>query len=475
MPNEWQGVLDEVRKEVSEMAFGGYFKDLKYVSCENGILVISAPNVFVKQQIEGKYRPLLLEAARTAGLDCEDLEVRKDESRKRESVVRRAFEIRPDNEVRTVSTNFTPASALPRPSATPSVGGTTTYGGTTRFSTKDNGLNASYRLSNYVIGSNNDLAVSAAKAIIEHPGERYNPLFLYGGPGLGKTHLVQAIGNEILERYPDKRVLYVTTEQFYHDFVEAMRKKIQGFQEKYRDVDVLIVDDFQSIVGKDRSQEEFFHTFNELHQHNKQIIVTSDRLPTQLEKVDERLASRLTMGMPIDIQMPDFETRCAIIKAKAEALGKDIDNETVEFIAKNYSNNIRDMNGKLNQIFLLADLRNVSPREIIKDESVSTNDSFINKKRSIPPKKVIEKVAKYYGLSIDDLLGTSRVKDIKNARQIAMYLLNEELNLSTVQIGREFGKDHTTIMHGVKIVKGSLKTDFTLREQMTELREKIYA
>ncbi len=478
MPNEWQSVLDAIHNEpsVSEMAFGAYFKDLRFVSCEDMTLTVAVPNVFLKTQIEGKYRPFLLEAANATGYNCETLEVQvqKSEDSKNKTVVKKAYEIRPDNEPRTMSVKYVPATELKRKTPTPSVGNTTTYGGTAHFSTKDNGLNPKYRLSNYIVGSNNDLAVSAAESIIENPGVRYNPLFLYGGAGLGKTHLIQAIGNEILERYPEKRVLYVTIEQFYHDFVEAMRHKIQGFEEKYRNVDVLIVDDFQFIVGKDKSQEEFFHTFNELHQHNKQIIISSDRLPSQLKTVDERLASRLTMGMPIDIQMPDFEVRCAILKAKAEIIGSEIDEQTVEYIANHYNSNIRDLEGKLNQVLAMADLRKVPPSEIIRETAEQT-DGFISKRRTVPAKKIIEKVAKYYDLEATDLLGKSRVKNIKNARQIAMYIMNEDMGMSTKQIGRELDKDHTTIMHGVRMVKQYLKTDFNLREQMTELREQIYA
>ncbi len=477
MPNEWQSVLDAIKSEVSGMAYGAYFKDLKLVSCEDRILTVAASNVFVKAQMEGKYRALILEAANACGFNCEELSVEVKTPEKKETVVRRAYEIRPDNEPRSVSSSFTPAASLPRPaSPSPSVSNTTSYGGKTRFSTKDTGLNPQFTFENYVVGSNNEVAISAAQSVIEHPGTRYNPLFLYGGPGLGKTHLMQAIGNEMVKRYPEKRVLYVTTEQFYHDFVNAMRQKIQGFEEKYRGVDVLIVDDFQGIVGKEKSQEEFFHTFNELHQHGKQIIVSSDRQPNQIATVDERLASRLAMGMSIDIQMPDFETRCAIIEAKAEAIGSEIDHTTVEFIANNYCSNIREMEGKLNQILLLADIRKVPPAEIVRDTTIDTSDSFTSKKRSIPAKKVVDKVAKFYNLESSDLIGKSRVKNINNARQIAMYIMNQELGLSTNQVGAELGnRDHTTIMNGVKNVKASLKNNFTLRDQMTQLRDMIYA
>lgn len=459
MPNEWQTVLDEIKNNVSEMAYEAYFVRFKFVSDEDGILTSSVPNVFIKTQIEGKYRTAVLDALKSAKYDFNEFKVIIDGSDNK-TTVKRAVEVMPENR---------PMAAFQRKPI--SVAAPVD---TRRVSIDSNGLNPKYRLSNYVVGSNNDLAVSAAHAVIENPGLRYNPYFLYGGPGLGKTHLIQAIGNEILERNPSMNVLYVTIEQFYHEFVEAMRKKLDGFAEKYRKVDVLIIDDFQFIAGKEKSQDEFFHTFNELQQHDKQIIIGSDRLPAQIATIDERLASRLMMGVPIDIQMPDFETRCAILKSKAELLGAEIDDKTVEFIAENVRSNIRDLEGKLNQILALAELRGVPTYELI-DDSYIAQSNAPSRRKTISVKQLIDKVAKYYGLSSKDLLGTSRVKNIKTARQIGMYLMKEELGLSTVEIGRELSKDHTTIMHGIKVIKNNLKTDFSLREQITDLRQKIYS
>ena len=454
MPNEWQTVLDEIKNNVSEMAYEAYFARFNFVSNEDGNLITSVPNVFIKTQIEGKYHSAVLDALKSAGYKYDNLKVIID-GKEHKTTVKRAVEILDDNKpVNTITKKSTPLSFK-------------------KYNSTNNGLNPKFRLSNYVVGSNNDLAVSAAHAVIENPGMRYNPYFIYGGPGLGKTHLIQAIGNEILELNPEMHVLYVTIEQFYHEFVEAMRKKLDGFSEKYRKVDVLIIDDFQFIANKEKSQDEFFHTFNELQQHDKQIIVASDRLPAQIATIDERLASRLMMGVPIDIQMPDFETRCAILKSKAELLGAEIDDKTVEFIAENVRNNIRDLEGKLNQILALAELRGVPTYELIDDSYISQNTTQV-KHKVISSKQLIDKVAKYYNLNSKDLLGKSRVKNIKTARQIAMYLMKEELGLSTVEIGRELSKDHTTIMHGIKVIKDNLKTDFNLREQITDLRQKIY-
>ncbi len=448
---EWSVVLDEVERNVSDMVYATYFKNLKLISSDDGIISIEVPNVFIRTQMEKKYNNTLRDALLSTGLDCKELHFQ--ESNNETKKIRKSGEVL--SRKNTIKKDSIERKAF---LSTAKVG--------------KNGLNPKYRLDNYIVGSNNDLAVSAAKAIIDNPGTRYNPYFIYGGPGLGKTHLIQAIGNELVEKYPDMKVLYVTIEQFYHDFVEAMRKKLDGFTDKYRKIDCLIIDDFQFIVGKEKSQDEFFHTFNELHQKNKQIIVSSDRLPTQIASVDERLSSRLMMGMPIDIQMPDFEVRCAILKSKAELVGADIDNKTVEFLAEHIKSNIRDLEGKLNQILAMSELRNIPPSQLINDGYM--DESSFTPVKNISPKKIIDKVARYYNLKSEDLLGKSRVKSIKSARQVAMYLLSEELGLSTVKIGTEFNKDHTTIMHGIKIIKDGMKLDFNLREQIADLRSKIY-
>lgn len=462
MPNEWQSVLDEIKNSVSDMAFNTYFAKFNFESVdENGLLTITVPSIFFKQQIESKYIDAVKDALNATNFGYTGIEI-KIVKTENAATVQKAREVTAEMLSSSRPTSLAPTSTKV----------VTKDSGTKSFSTSGSGLNPQYRLDNYVVGGNNDLAVSAARAIIENPGTRYNPYFLYGGPGCGKTHLVQAIGNEIRERHPELKVRYVTIEEFYHDYVESIRKKIDGFANKYREVDVLIIDDFQGIIGKEKSQEEFFHTFNDLHRNNKQVIVTSDRLPSQIAEVDVRLSSRLMQGMPIDIQMPDFETRCAILHMKADLNGYNIDNKTIEYLAENIRTNVRELEGKLNQVAALAEMRGVSTFEIINNMDES---SFSPQRRSVSAKTVVDKVAKYYSLLPSDLLGKSRTKDIKNARQVAMFLMSDELGLSTVKIGAEFNKDHTTIMHGIKVVKKNLKVDFNLREQITELRDKIYA
>ena len=452
MRNEWKGVLDEIQRNTSDMVFQTYFANLKLISKEDGKISISTPNVFIKAQLEGHKGAILSDALRATGIEYDEIrfEVVKNNDHKVERRV--AVEVSDKNMENTV---ITQTIKIPK---------------NTEFN--NNGLNPRYRLDNYIVGENNDLAVSAAKAIIDKPGQRYNPYFIYGGPGLGKTHLIQAIGNELISKDPNMKILYVTIEQFYHDFVEAMRKRLDGFSDKYRKVDVLIVDDFQFIVGKEKSQDEFFHTFNELHQKNKQIIVSSDRLPNQIATVDERLSSRLMMGVPIDIQMPNFEVRCAILKSKAEMLGVDLENCVVEFLAENIKTNIRELEGKLNQLLALSEVRGVDPKELISDGYM--DEAVHSRRHNLSAKQLIDKVAKYYDLNSKDLLGSSRIKNIKSARQVAMFLMSEELDYSTVKIGTEFNKDHTTVMHGIKKIKQDLKVDFSLREQIADLRGRIY-
>lgn len=466
MPNEWQTALDYVKSQLSEMAYSTYFANTNFVSCEGDVVTISVPNPFTKTSIESKYIEILREALSTAGYSFGSINIIIKETAKKKNVVKRAVEVLPyQNVSANFSTNFTPAA---RPQSTtapfkpsmPSV------------STMNSGLNPVYRLDNYVIGSNNELAVSAARAVISNPGHIYNPLFIYGGPGLGKTHLIQAIGNEFKELHPEMKVIYLTIETFYREFVAAMKQHIDNFSEKYREADVLIIDDFQFIEGKTKSQEEFFHTFNELHQNGKQVILSADRLPSQIG-IDQRLSSRLMMGMAIDIQFPDVETRCAIIAAKAEALGKSISDKAIEIIARSVDTNIRELEGRLHQILLMSEMQNKTPEEFLDDDTYSSLQDR-SARKAITAKQVVEKVAKYYDVSAKELYGKSRLQNIKNARQVAMYLMSDQLGLSTVKIGKEFGKDHTTIMHGIKKITADLKTDFNLRSQVNELRGKLY-
>ena len=452
MYDVWQNVLAEIEQQISAANFSTWFQDTSLISTDNNRIIIGVKNSFYVKQLRARYLDLISTALRNNNIKVENIDfevqsIPKLKSRSRE-IVKSPKQI--TERIKTIKTRAS--------------------------STEDhnNGLNNKYTLDNFVIGSNNELAVAAAKSIIASPGTRYNPFFLYGGPGLGKTHLVQAIGNELIKNNPDYKIFYTPISHFYSDFIDAIQSgKGKDFNRKFQKLDCLIIDDFQFIVNKEKSQEEFFNIFNDLYQLNKQIIVTSDRLPSQIKTVDERLASRLTWAGAFDLQLPKFEDKCAILHAKAELMGVDIEPEAIEYIAENVNTNIRDLEGEFSTILLMSEVRGLTPLELIKNGSV--NVSRASKLRPVSSKQTVEKVAKYYNLATKDLQSKSRVSNIKNARQVAMYILSKELNLSTNKIASEVGvKDHTTVMHGIKKIEKDLKLNFALRDQIEEIKEKIY-
>ena len=452
MYNVWKNVLAEIEQKISAANFSTWFQDTSLLSAEDGTVIVGVKNSFYVKQLRSKFIDIITESLIKNGIEGKTIE----------------FEVQ----------TTTKSKVRPR-EITPTQDSLKTHTRTVKKSLEinkglHNGLNSKYTLDSFVIGSNNDVAVAAAKSIIENPGTRCNPFFLYGGPGLGKTHLVQAIGNELVSRNPDYKILYTPVSQFYSDFIDAIKSgKGKDFNRRFEKLDCLIIDDFQFIVGKEKSQEEFFNIFNNLYQLNKQIIVTSDRLPSQIKTVDERLASRLTMGGAFDLQLPKFEDKCAILRAKAELIGAEIEPEAIEYIAENVNTNIRDLEGEFSTILLMSEVRGLTPLELIQNGSTSINRA--GKPRSISSKQVIEKVAKYYDLEVKEMCGKSRVSHIKTARQVAMFILSKELSLSTTKIANEVGvKDHTTVMHGIKKIESDLKLNFNLRDEIEEIKEKIY-
>lgn len=453
MYDVWKNVLAEIEQQISVANFSTWFQDTSLISTEDGNIKIGVKNSFYIKQLRARYLDLITTALKNNNINVIniDFEVQsniKSKARSRE-VIQKTESIK--EHLKSIHT--------PNKSTNEEL---------------NNGLNNKYTLDNFVIGSNNELAVAAAKAIIENPGTRYNPFFLYGGPGLGKTHLVQAIGNELLKNNPNYKIFYTPISHFYSDFIDAIQNgKGKEFNRKFQKLDCLIIDDFQFIVNKEKSQEEFFNIFNDLYQLNKQIIVTSDRLPSQIKTVDERLASRLTWAGAFDLQLPKFEDKCAILRAKAELMGIDIEPEAIEYIAENVNTNIRDLEGEFSTILLMSEVRGLTPLELIQNGTVNINHS--SKLRPLSSKQVVEKIAKYYNLTLKDLQSKSRVANIKTARQVAMFILSKELSLSTNKIASEVGvKDHTTVMHGIKKIESDLKLNFVLRDQIEEIKEKIY-
>ncbi len=338
-------------------------------------------------------------------------------------------------------------------------------------------LISKYKFDSFVVGNNNKLAHAAALAVAESPGEVYNPLYLYGGPGLGKTHLIHSIGHFILEQNPEKKVLYVTSEEFTNEVIESIRSgnaaSMTKLREKYRTVDVLMIDDIQFIIGKDSTQEEFFHTFNVLHSARKQIVLSSDKPPKELETLDERFRSRFEWGLIADIQPPDYETRMAILRKNAENYDKKIDEEIIKYIATNIKSNIRELEGAFNKIIAFTRLNKVdltieSAEEALKDVI------YPNKAREITPNLIIKVVAEHFGVRPEDIVSKKRNSEFVQPRQVVMYLCRELTNVSQVNIGRILGKkDHTTVIHGVKKIEAEMQNSEEFRNKINVIMKKL--
>ncbi|MGH7249849.1 MAG: chromosomal replication initiator protein DnaA, partial [Minisyncoccia bacterium] len=336
------------------------------------------------------------------------------------------------------------------------------------------GLNERYTFENFVVGSGNELAYAACQAIAQNPGTKYNPLFVYGGVGIGKTHLIQAVGNAILAKKPSAHVVYISSEQFVQEFLDAIRyKKNTDFAGFYRSADVLIVDDMQFIAGKEKTQEEFFHTFNALHQANKQIIISSDKSPKEIPTLEERLKSRFAWGMSIDMQAPDFETRCAIIQTKATVHGARLSQPVVEYLATHVQTNIRELEGALNQLLAFCEMRGLDPDLAIATSLLGAGQ---NRPKHLNAKQIVERTARHYQVSLEDILGPKRDKDIVVPRQVAMYMLRSELHLSFPKIAKELGrKDHTTAIHSVEKIEKESAIDADIRTAIAEIKDRLYA
>ena len=446
----WQGVLGEIELSIPHASFTTWFKNTELEDIRNDKAVILVPNIFVKAQLEKKFLEQITEALQRNNIASNGV----------------VFEVKTANKKRVVSRDINPTSQpdQKRQSISEIL--------PSRKSPVTN-LNPRYIFDNFIVGSSNDLAYAASRAVADNPGQKYNPLFLYGGSGLGKTHLIQAIGNEIIKNQPSARVLYTTTESFVNEFLDYIRFKKQGFSDKYRNVDVLIIDDMQFIANKEKTQDEFFHTFNDLHQNNKQIIISSDKPPKSIPTLTDRLRSRFEWGMSIDVQMPDYETRCAIITAKASLSNIELDQAVIEYLATNIKTNIRELEGALNQILAYSEMSGIKPDVAITEGMISNIKKV--RPQHITPKQIIDKTARYFQIDPKDICSAKRDKHIVVPRQIAMYLLRNELKLSFPVIAKELGrKDHTTAMHSVEKITRETKLNMIIREQVNDIQERLY-
>ncbi len=453
----WQAVLGEIELSVTRASYVTWFKNTRLISQENNSVVIGVPNVFIKQQLETKFTDLIKTTLQNNGISPKQIEYKIHSG---------LVNKRPKEESQ-------PALHVETPSS--STSGSTTQKTTSSLTHKyRQGLNERYTFDNFIVGSGNELAHAACQAVALNPGKKYNPLFLYGGVGIGKTHLLQAVGNEVMKQNKNAHVVYVSTEQFVQEFIDAVRyKKNTDFAGYYRNADVLIIDDMQFIAGKDKTQEEFFHTFNALHQANKQIIISSDKPPKDIPTLEERLRSRFAWGMSIDMQNPDFETRCAIIQTKASDSDAELSQEVVAYLAELVESNIRELEGALNQLLAFCEMRGLTPDVQIAKTLLG---SVKSRPKHVSAKQVVERTAKYFDVSIDEIIGPKRDKDIVVPRQIAMYMLRSELHLSFPKIARELGrKDHTTAIHSVEKIERELAFDPSVKDVIETIKERLYA
>ena len=441
----WQGVLGEIEVSIPPSSFSTWFKSTELDIISDDEVAVLSPNPFVLTQLEKRYYQRIADGLKRNGLAVSTIHFRPKKVATRRQRLSR-------DEPNSAAADQ-PIIKQSKKSAT--------------------NLNPRYTFDNFIVGSSNDLAHAACQAIAANPGAKYNPLYLYGGSGLGKTHLMQAVGNEIIKRQPSARVLYTTTETFVSEFLDSIRFKKKGFSDKYRNVDVLIVDDMQFIANKEKTQDEFFHTFNDLHQNDKQIIISSDKPPKSIPTLTDRLRSRFEWGMTIDVQMPDYETRCAIITAKAGLSDIELSADVVEYLATNFKTNIRELEGALNQLLAYAEMQNITP------DAETAEGLLGNIKRSRPQhitaKQIIDKTARHFGVEVKDVCSPKRDKYIMQPRQIAMYLLRSELKMSFPKIAQELGrKDHTTAIHSVDKISKEMLISVNIREQINDIRDKLY-
>jgi chromosomal replication initiator protein len=441
----WESVLAQIQLNISQANFNAWFKNTKISSIDGPEIFISVPNSFTKEWLENKYNKIILKTLNeTAGRKLKKINYCIDNKDKL------SFKNYIKHPVNTSQLEFTQLKI-----------------------NQSTNLNPRYTFENFVVGPFNELPHAAARAVAQNPGSFYNPLFIYGGVGLGKTHLMQAIGNEIYQNLPDKKIRYISVEKFTSEVVSSIRNKsMDKFKEKYREIDILIIDDIQFLSGKEKTQEEFFHTFNVLYENNKQIVISSDRPPRSIQALAERLKSRFEGGMITDISHPDVETRMAILKTKAQEKDVDFSDEVYLYLATNIQNNIRELEGALNKLIAHQNLKN--QKIDIKKTKEIFKDLFKSSVNVVTPKKVMKAISQFYDIKEKELSEPSRKKEIVRPRQIAMHILRNDLNHSLPFIGRMFGgRDHTTVMYSCDKIEKELETNENLKEEIELIKQYI--
>lgn len=443
----WEKTLQEIEKKISKPSFDTWLKSTKALSLQGDTIIVEAPNDFARDWLDGNYKELLMDIIYQLIGEHINLKFVIPQMKNEEQ------------ELISTHNNYKNKSRQ-----------------TNEISTSKNMLNPKYTFDTFVIGSGNRFAHAASLAVAEAPAKAYNPLFLYGGVGLGKTHLMHAIGHYVLEHNPTANVVYVTCEKFTNEFINSIRdNRPEDFRNKYRNADILLIDDIQFLAGKESTQEEFFHTFNTLHSENKQIVISSDRPPKEIPTLEDRLRSRFEWGLITDITPPDLETRIAILRKKAKAEGLDIPNEVMIYIANQIDTNIRELEGALIRVVAYSSLEN---RDITSELAAEALKGIIpsSKPKVITVQKIQKVVSEQYGIKMDDFKAKKRTKNIAFPRQIAMYLSRELTDLSLPKIGEEFGgRDHTTVIHAHDKISKMMQTDKQFEREIKELEKMIRA
>lgn len=441
MDKQWIKVLEVIKEQVTPANFRTWFSQTSCDPNSNGTLIINVPSTFIKDNLAKRYLPLLESAVEKVFGQHRPLDFKIDSVKTANQAPQKEVEL-----------DFTPSYS---PASTTV------------------GLNPRYTLQSFVVGLSNNLAYAAAQAVIQNPGLSYNPLFVYGGTGVGKTHLMHAVGNELLSKNPHLKIIYCSSERFMNDLIQSIQTKRTGdFRARYRACDLLLIDDIQFISGRDSTQEEFFHTFNELQTKNSQIILTSDRPPNEIQKLEGRLASRFQGGLMVDIQLPDFDTRVAILKAKCTERGDSVSESILTIIAENMPTNARELEGKLVQIVQGAKLTG----QTLTEESVKRllGQPEVKTLQKLDHKKVILGINQYFNIKMSEITGPRRKKELVLPRQLAMYLLYEECKLPYEKIGDLLGgRDHTTILHGVEKIREAINRDREIQRMMIEIKQTL--
>ncbi|MCK5096323.1 MAG: chromosomal replication initiator protein DnaA [Candidatus Pacebacteria bacterium] len=439
----WQSALTEIELNVSKANFSTWFKNTHIAKQEEGIIYLGVPNAFVKEWLGNKYHNFILKALRELSENVRGLNY---------TVCRESPEAESQNDLASPLKSFNAELPLNE-----------------LYINKEDNLNPKYTFESFVIGSFNELAHAAAQTVIKKQGAIYNPLFIYGKTGLGKTHLIQAIGNYIKKHNPDKKVYYMTSEKFSMDYITSLQSgKINEFKEKHRKYDFLIMDDIQFLSNKEKTQEELFHVFNTLYDNNKQIIFSSDKHPNYIPDIEERLKSRFAAGMIVDVGQPDYESRFAILREKLKNNNFPLTDDRIGMVASSLEGNIRELEGMLNSIIMQSQLKN---RELSMNEIKTILKNNSKPKKSISVKEVIKIVSNFYSITEQIIYEKTRRKEVVKPRQVVMYLLREDFNVSYPSIGQELGgRDHTTVIHSCDKIRKDLETDSLLGQEIEQLR-----